>query len=79
MIIERSKTGRFVGLFLLSSILFSYPVLTLFNINEFVFGIPLFYLYLFISWLTVIVLTMLCTKVNERARFRDSAPTKDPD
>ncbi len=66
MIKERSKNGRFIGLFLLASILFSYPVLTLFNTGGFAFGIPLFYLFLFVSWLTVIVLTMLCTRLNQK-------------
>ena len=45
MLKNRSITGRYIGLFLFGCFLFSYPVLTLFNLPDCVLGIPLFFLY----------------------------------
>jgi hypothetical protein len=45
---------RLVGLFLLGSVLFNYPLLYLFNLPVHVLGIPLLYLYIFIAWALLI-------------------------
>ncbi|MBF0167790.1 MAG: hypothetical protein HQL45_09180 [Alphaproteobacteria bacterium] len=44
------------GLFLLGLLLFLPPILTLFSRPILVFGIPLFYLYLFLAWAALIFL-----------------------
>jgi hypothetical protein len=67
---ERLKTDCFVGLFLLTNILFGYPVMTLFNIDGFAFCIPLFYFFLFVSWLVVIGLIILCTRVDKESDIK---------
>jgi len=59
MLDSRSITGRYVGLFLLGCFLFSYPVLTLFNLKNYLFGLPLFFLYLFSAWSVLIVSIIL--------------------
>ena len=59
---NRSKSGRFVGLFLLGGFLFSYPVLTLFNLEDRLFGIPLLFFYLFFAWMVLIIFTIACGK-----------------
>ncbi len=64
MIDDRSKIGRFVGLFLLGNVLFSYPILTLFNLEIQVAGIPLFYLFLFIAWSGFILFIFFITKIR---------------
>jgi len=53
------KGRRMVGLFLLGLLLFNFPVLTLFDRAEFIFGIPALYFYLFVSWILFILLTFL--------------------
>jgi hypothetical protein len=43
--------------FLLGCLLFNYPLLYLFNINDRLFGIPLLYIYVFTAWGLLIGLT----------------------
>ena len=50
------KGQRLVGLFLLGCLLFSYPLLAVFNVRASVFGVPLLYAYLFSAWAFLIVL-----------------------
>lgn len=48
---KRSLTGeRLFALFLIGAVLFNYPVLALFSQNGRLFGIPILYLFIFISW-----------------------------
>ncbi len=47
---------RFAALFLLGFLLLNPPILAIFNIELFVFGIPLLYAYLFGVWLALIAL-----------------------
>jgi hypothetical protein len=60
-----SINGRYTGLFLLGLFLFSYPVLTLFNQPTCLFGIPLFFLYIFTAWSVLIVLIVFCGKFSK--------------
>ena len=50
------KGQRLVGLFLLGCLLFSYPLLAIFNVRATLLGVPLLYAYLFAAWTLVIVL-----------------------
>ena len=45
-----------VAAFLLGCLLFTYPLLSLFNSDAMVFGIPVLYLYLFAAWALLIAL-----------------------
>jgi hypothetical protein len=56
---------RLVAVFLLGCLLFSYPLLALFNAGGTVFGIPVLYAYLFAAWAALIALMVL---VVERSR-----------
>ena len=49
------QAQRLVALFVLGCLLFSYPLLSLFNTGGTVFGIPLLYAYLFGVWVALIV------------------------
>ena len=55
---------RFLGIFFLGCVFLSYPVMTLFNIEVLLFGIPLLYLYIFLLWLVIIFLIYLVSKQN---------------
>ena len=50
---------RLVALCLLGLVLFSYPVLAVYNIHATVAGIPLLYVYFFVAWGALIVLMAL--------------------
>ncbi|HEV8314199.1 MAG TPA: hypothetical protein VGQ23_14115 [Burkholderiaceae bacterium] len=56
---------RLVALFVLGCLLFSYPLLSLFNTGGTLWGIPLLYVYLFGAWGALIALMVL---VVERSR-----------
>jgi predicted permease len=64
-----AKARRLVGLFLLGAVLFNYPVLSLFDRDAFLFGIPVLYLYLFGVWALLILLT---AKVTASTRSESS-------
>ncbi len=54
---------RMVALFLLGVLAFNAPLLLLFNIDAYVFGIPLFYVYLFAAWAGLIALMRLTARL----------------
>ncbi len=54
---------RMVALFLLGVLAFNAPLLLLFNIDTYVFGIPLFYVYLFAAWAGLIALMRLTARL----------------
>ena len=57
---KRSKQNkRLIALFFLGYLLFNYPLMALFNLQEVVWGIPLLYAYLFGVWVLLIVLVIL--------------------
>ena len=53
------KRQQMVGLFLLGCLLFSYPLITLFDRPVMVLGVPLLYAYLFGAWAVIIALVAL--------------------
>ena len=59
------KGQRLVALFLLGCLLFSYPLLALFNVRATVLGIPLLYAYLFGAWALLIALLAIVMERGE--------------
>ena len=59
------QAQRLVALFVLGCLLFSFPLLSLFNVAGTVLGIPILYAYLFGVWIGFIALMML---IVERSR-----------
>jgi hypothetical protein len=59
------QAQRLVALFMLGCLLFSYPLLSLFNVGGTVAGIPVLYAYLFGAWIVLIALMIL---VVERSK-----------
>ena len=53
------QAQRLVALFVLGCLLFSYPLLSLFNTGGVIFGIPVLYAYLFGVWAALIALMIL--------------------
>ena len=50
---------RLAALCLLGFVLFSYPVLAVFNVQATVFGIPVLYAYFFVAWAALIAFMAL--------------------
>jgi hypothetical protein len=67
------KNKRLVGLFLLGSVVFNYPLLSLFNLKTRILGMPLLILYIFSAWVLLILLAALAT------RTRKEPPSKSID
>ncbi len=61
---ENIKNKRLFTLFLLGWLLFNGPILSLFNHEVFIFGIPLLYIFLFSVWGFVIISMILITKIH---------------
>ena len=59
---HRRKGERLVALALLGFLLFNYPLLSLFSTDSSVAGVPLLYVYLFVSWGLLIGLMALVVR-----------------
>ena len=61
-----SRRGqRLLALFLLGCLLFTYPIVALFNVRATVLGIPALYAYLFSAWALLIVLAAVIMERTE--------------
>ena len=69
---KNRKSMQLVGVFFLGGVLFNYPILTLFNIDAFVMGLPLFYICLFAGWAVLIALILLITETGRKQNNTDS-------
>jgi hypothetical protein len=63
---EKPKTGQWIGLFLLGGVLFNFPIMTLFNRSGMLLGIPLLYLYIFATWLALIIAIALLARTRHQ-------------
>ncbi|MBW2131092.1 MAG: hypothetical protein JRG88_00960 [Deltaproteobacteria bacterium] len=63
---DKEKARRLTALFLLGSALFTYPVISLFNLPVLVWGVPLLYAYVFIVWAVIIFLIALVMHKGSR-------------
>jgi hypothetical protein len=59
------KSQRFVALCMLGILLFNYPVLAIFNVPGWLFGVPVLYAYMFAAWALLIVLMALVARRGE--------------
>ncbi len=66
--IQDLTSGRLIGLFLVGLVLFNYPILSLFNRDLTLMGIPILYVYIFTAWCVVIGLIILITNTQKTAR-----------
>lgn len=55
---EKQKNSRLIVFFFVGVILFNYPIISLFsNKEKEIFGIPLLYAFVFVTWAVLIFLT----------------------
>ena len=57
--------SRLVCIFLLGCLLFSYPLIAIFNVSGRVLGVPILYAYLFTAWAGLILLVALLMERRE--------------
>jgi len=69
---ESKLNKRLVALFLLGCVLFNYPILSLFNLEIPIFGLPLLLVYIFGIWCLLIGLTALATRFRSNEHKDDS-------
>jgi L-asparagine transporter-like permease len=67
MIGHPTKTGLSVVFFMLGCVLFSNPLLALFNYKVLVLGVPLLFLYIFAVWLLIILCVVVITKIRPQS------------
>jgi len=80
MIGRASRTGLSVGIFMLGCVLFSNPLLALFNYKILVLGVPLLFLYIFSAWMLLILLVIRVTKIKPKpANSREAQEVEDSD
>jgi len=58
------RAERLAFLFVLGLLVFNPPILTIFNIPTSVFGIPVLYFYLFLSWFCLIAFAALAAEAT---------------
>jgi hypothetical protein len=64
MTLERMMRRRLIALFFFGLVLFSYPILTLFNRDTLIFGFPLLYVYLYLVWVGLIASVAMVSRVH---------------
>jgi uncharacterized membrane protein len=74
---ESKLNKRLVALFLLGCVLLNYPILSLFNLEIPIFGLPLLLVYIFGIWCLLIGLTVLATMSRSNEHKDDSDDTGD--
>ncbi|MHC4295439.1 MAG: hypothetical protein ACYSTL_07620 [Planctomycetota bacterium] len=78
-----NTSERLICLFLLGVLVFNPPLLSIFNLPENLFGIPILFLYLFLVWMGLIVLTALTIENADTNNVpdldQDASPPVDQD
>jgi hypothetical protein len=63
---KHELTGKqLAALFFLGCLLFNYPLLSLFNMDKMVWGVPTLYIYIFVAWAILIGLMAIVVEYNK--------------
>jgi hypothetical protein len=76
MIPEPIKNKRLFCLFLLGCLIFNYPIISLFNHNIFIWGIPLLFVFLFCAWGLIILAMIFITRINPKVHDKQTEKKK---
>ncbi len=63
---------KLVGVFFLGCVFFNYPIMSLFNSDAFVMGLPLFYVCLFSGWAVIIFFILIIMETGRKKNHSDS-------
>jgi hypothetical protein len=72
---ENIKNKRLFCLFLLGCLIFNYPIISLFNHEIFIFGIPLLFVFLFCAWGLIIIAMIFITRIHPKMHYK---PANEP-
>jgi len=74
------RVERLLGLLIGGLILLNFPLLSIFSVSAFFFGIPVLYFYLFSVWALIIGVTafVLRSRRSESGRSSDSRDFREP-
>jgi ABC-type amino acid transport system permease subunit len=61
---DDAKGQRLIALFMLGCLLFNYPVLSLFNLQGAIFGVPVLYAFIFAAWALLVALMAYVVEVR---------------
>jgi TRAP-type C4-dicarboxylate transport system permease small subunit len=73
---ENIKNKRLFCLFLLGCLIFNYPIISLFNHEIFIFGIPLLFVFLFCAWAWVIIAMVFITRIHPKMQHKQTDAPK---
>ncbi len=66
------RTKRVTGFLIVAFLLFNYPLMSVANMPKLLFGIPVLYLYLFVLWFLVIIISSLILNLNKKNDSEDT-------
>jgi hypothetical protein len=70
--VKTSTAGGWLGFFCWACCCSIFPLLSLFNRPEIVLGVPVLYLYLFITWSLIIFLTLIISRSQPGTQIPDN-------
>ena len=76
MISENIKNKRLFCLFLLGWLIFNYPIISLFNHELFIFGIPILFVFLFFAWILIIIAMVFITRIHPKTHHKKAHEPK---
>jgi len=76
MNIRSRRLQKLLGLFVLALVLFNHPVLSIFNREIFIAGIPLLFFYLFIAWFFIVFLLIVVIERRSLLRMPKNIETQ---
>lgn len=74
---DKIKNQRLVALFLFSCVLLNYPFIGIFNSVSYVAGVPIMFLYLFLIWLSMIIMLFYINEISRMSRDADENDARD--
>jgi hypothetical protein len=73
---ENIKNKRLFCLFLLGCLILNYPIISVFNHEIFIFGIPLLFVFLFCGWGLIIVAMIFITRTHPQMNYKSADEPK---
>jgi Na+-driven multidrug efflux pump len=73
---ENIKNKRLFCIFLLGCLIFNYPIISLFNHEVYVFGIPILFVFLFCAWVLMILAMVFITRTHPKMQHKKAHESK---
>jgi hypothetical protein len=73
---ENTQNKRLFALFLLGCLIFNFPIISLFNHDIFIFGIPILFIFLFFAWGLFIIVMVFITRILPKGQHKQNDEPK---